>query len=291
MNKISQFVFILLALVLASAISLLTYRSLTKKPKAEKTSATQVTETLVVAAVDIARGSKIENESIRMEKFLKDSMPNGSFTTSEMVVGRIAKQPILASEPVLESRLVPPGTSKGGLAALVPDKKRAMAVKVDQVIGVAGFLDVDHMVDVLVSIKSGEEEGGYISKTVLENIKILSAGSIEEGKDKEKKKRVNVITLEVTPEEAEKLALAVTKGKILLALRGYADTDDALTSGATVTSLLQSYRADEQMFVETVAVSNEKPEIVQPPPAPIIRKKKGVAFVINGSKIRYIEGR
>ncbi|MDH3346636.1 MAG: Flp pilus assembly protein CpaB [Desulfobulbaceae bacterium] len=292
MNKFSQFLFILLALALASIISLFTYRSLSTKPNIDQSATENITQNIVVAAADIARGSIIENQHLRMTKYLQDSIPPGSFSKLDQVVGRIVKQSILASEPILESRLVSADITKGGLAALVTKKKRAMSVKVDEVIGVSGYLNAGHRVDVLVSIQRKGEKEGYISKTVLENIKVLSAGGgIEEEKDKEKKKVINVITLEVTPEEGEKLALAVTKGKIQLALRSYVDSDDALTKGMTVDELLKSYHADEQMFVETKPVILNTQEVTQTPSPPVTRKKKSVIIaVMNGAQVAYIEG-
>ncbi|MDH4317093.1 MAG: Flp pilus assembly protein CpaB [Desulfobulbaceae bacterium] len=283
MNKFSQILFILLALALASLVSLLTYRSLTKESADEQKGSPLATDTIVVAATDIARGSKIEKQNVRTQNFIRDSVPTGSFSSNEDVINRIAKQDLISSEPILESKLVSSDITKGGLAALVPERKRAMAVKVDQVIGVAGFLDVGHMVDVLVSIAREGEEKGYISKTVLENIKVLSAGSIEEEKDKEKKKMVNVITLEVTPEEAEKLALAVTQGKIQLALRSYADTVDALTRGATVTSLLKSYSSEEPVIFVNSSPEPAKVQEEVSRPSPVVHKNKRVLIVVNGN--------
>ena len=121
-----------------------------------------------------------------------------------------------------------------------------MAVKVDPVIGVSGFIHAGNRVDVLVTIVPDKNASSNpVTKIVLENILVLAAGPDVEKKGKEPT-NVNVITLEVAPEEAEKLALAATEGKLQLALRNFNDTDDVRTKGTTVPILLASYNAGKR---------------------------------------------
>jgi pilus assembly protein CpaB len=181
---------------------------------------------------------------IKPVDFLKATAPPGCFSDGDSLVGRVAILPIKANEPILESRLAPASIKTGGVAAVVSQKKRAVAVKVDKVIGVSGFIHHGNRVDVLVTIPTGKNsaEPIPITKTVLENILVLAVGPELEKKGKdEKPSDVDVITLEVTPEEGEKLALAASEGKLQLALRNFSDTENVLTRGVTIPGLLASY--------------------------------------------------
>jgi pilus assembly protein CpaB len=157
-------------------------------------------------------------------------------------VGRTVLYPISVNEPIFESRLAPTTLEAGGIAAVVKPSKRVVAVKVDKIIGVAGFLYPGNRVDVLVTM--APPKSPYLTKIVLENVLILATGpTMSAGSTKkERPQQVTVVSLEVTPEEAEKLALAVNEGRISLALRNYADTEDVFTEGATIKALLSSYK-------------------------------------------------
>ncbi len=151
--------------------------------------------------------------------------------------------------PIIDSQLASLDIKNGGLAAIVSADKRAMSVSVDKVIGIAGFVHPGHMVDVLVSIGAKGEKEGFITKMVLENILVLAIGTQDQVTTDKKATKVNVVTLEVTPEESERLALARDKGAISLALRGYSDKEVVFTRGATVPELLQNYRTEELVAV------------------------------------------
>jgi len=135
----------------------------------------------------------------------------------------------------------------GGVAAVITPKKRAVAIKVDKVIGVSGFIRPGNRVDVLVTLPEGKVKGSTssissITKTILENVLVLTVGQELEKKGKEEKpSEMDVITLELTPEETEKIALAAMEGKLTLALRNFNDTEDVFTKGSTVPALLDSY--------------------------------------------------
>ncbi len=231
-----------LAFVVAFITSLLIYNYLKKSTKIVEVKL----ETLPVATAvaDIGWGTRITKEMIKPVHFLKETAPPGCFSDGETLVGRVAIYPIKANEPILDSRLAPDSIKTGGVAAIVGQKKRAVAVKVDKVIGVSGFIHHGNRVDVLVTIPMGKNsaEPIPITKTVLENILVLTVGPEMEkrGKD-EKPSDVDVITLEVTPEEGEKLALAANEGKLQLALRNFSDTESVLTRGVTIPALLASY--------------------------------------------------
>jgi pilus assembly protein CpaB len=124
------------------------------------------------------------------------------------------------------------------MAVVTQPEKRAMAVRVDDIVGVAGFINPGHRVDVLVTLRQEPPQ----TKTVLQNVLVLATGTqMETQGNGSKAREVRVITVEVTPQEAEKLALAAHEGKVTMALRNYANTQPILTSGATVSTLLNSY--------------------------------------------------
>lgn len=279
MNKSSRLLFLIVALVAAALVSYFVYQKTTVQTTVVPTEVQQNVVKVAVAATILNKGAIIAAEDIRMAPFLNDSLPKGHFTEVKDAVGRVVLQTIQPTEPVFESALAPVDFTKGGIAAIITPQKRAMAVKVDDVIGVAGFLQPGHLVDVLVSISQPNEEKGQLTKTVLENIPVLSVGTQAEESKEKGPKRVTVVTLEVDLEEGEKLALAVNEGRIQLALRGYTDTDQILTKGINVPTLLKSYATISN---EPVIVTEK---IDAPLPKPLVTKPEFVVEVMNGNQI------
>jgi pilus assembly protein CpaB len=212
---------------------------------------------------------------IKVVPYLKESLPPGYFADAASVIGRTIIYPAKANEPIFESKLAPATVAVGGVAALVTPKKRAMAVKVDKFVGVSGFVHPGNRVDVLVTISNRERSQSPTTKIVLENILVLTTGTdLEKSGKQEKPAQVDVITLEVTPEEGEKLALAASEGKLQLALRNYSDTDSSQTKGTTVTALLAAQSAPQP-------TENRKPVRVKSAPVPV-----SVAVeLIRGNKV------
>ena len=247
------------ALLIAFIIAFITYNRLQKKPEAEPKAFLAKPEPVAVSTVDLTWGTKLSEQMIKIVPFLKESLPSGYFSDPSDLAGRTVLYPIKVDEPIFESSLAPITMEGGGIAAVVKTKKRAMAVKIDKIIGVAGFLNPGNRVDVLVTVQGKRGEVSVsTTKTVLENILIIATGpSLAPGAEPDKPRQVTVATLEVTPEESEKLALAINKGTIQLALRNYVDTEDVTTEGQTVPSLLASYR---KRF-ETQWAQNEEPMI------------------------------
>jgi pilus assembly protein CpaB len=262
MGKYRPVILLGAAIIVAFIASYLIYDSLQKRvaPKEAKLQ----TRPTAVAVIDLPWGTALKKEMVRLEPFLIGSLPGGSFSDTSLLDGRVVLFPIGAREPILESRLAPITVKTGGIAAVVKPKMRAVAVKVDKVIGVAGFIYPNNRVDVLVTITPKQQQQDPITKIVLENILVLAAGPEMQktGKD-EKAAPVDVITLEVTPEEAEKLALAATEGKLQLALRNFSDNEDVLTLGAKVPALLASYSGSGKAVVprgtKTSKVVSSKP--------------------------------
>jgi Flp pilus assembly protein CpaB len=177
-----------------------------------------------------------------------------------------------------------------------------VAVRVDPVIGVAGFINAGNRVDVLVTITPDRGSiSNPVTKIVLENILVLAAGPEVEKKGKEPT-NVNVITLEVTPDEAQKLALSATEGKLQLALRNFSDTEDIRTRGTTIPILLASYSPEQEKKVVTrrsvfksKKVEEAKPAPEKPPvlpvaaPAPPEKPPAYVVELIKGSKVTEVK--
>ncbi len=275
MGKYRSFIMFGIAIFLALIVTVLIINWLQTKGKM-KEAAPLETQEVAIAKVDLKWGTVLTKEVIDKKTFLKGSLPPGSFSNDSGLMGRVLISPVSANEPILESRLAPTTIRTGGVAAVVSPKKRAIAVKVDKVIGVSGFVHPSNRVDVLVTIQTGKSPTS-ITKTVLENILVLAAGPEFEAKGKEEKQSpVDVVTLEVTPEEAEKLALAATEGKILLVLRNFSDTEEILTKGMTIPVLLSSYSgyspATETKPAPAPAVARRTPAPSKAP-APIVENK------------------
>jgi pilus assembly protein CpaB len=232
------------ATVIGLIVSALMYGYLQKSSKMNHTVAE--THPVAVAASDLPWGTKLTGDMMKQVDFLKGSLPEGSFSDSASLVGRVLIYPVKAREPILESRLAPGNVTTSGVAAVIGPQKRAVAVKVDKVIGVSGFIHPGSRVDVLITMGTGRTSRP-ITKIVLENLLVLAVGPDTKEKKslEERGSPIDVITLEVTPQEAEKLGMAAVEGRIQLALRNYNDTENVTTPGVTIASLLGSYASDE----------------------------------------------
>jgi pilus assembly protein CpaB len=215
---------------------------------------------VAVAKVAIPLGTKIIPEQLMVVQFPKESIPDGSFDTPEKLAGRVAVVNIAPREPVTESRLAPIGTA-GGLSAVIPEGYRAMTVKVDDVVGISGFIMPGTLVDVVVVIDPAEKAGMQdpISKIVLQNIKVLANGvNIDQPEDQREANSVKAVTLLVTPDQAEKLALASSEGKLQLVMRNSIDQGDEQTKGINKRDLLGGDRAVPAP--EPGSLKSEQPE-------------------------------
>jgi len=273
------------ALLIAAVVAFWSYGVLQKKTG--PATGEGAMQTITVAAFEIKLGTVLTADLLKTRPYVKESLPQGYFPNSAAAVGRVALYPIQVNEPVTESKLAPVNVKAGGMAAVVSPKKRAMAVKVDKVIGISGFIRPGHRVDVLVSLDKSEEDKvpNTITKIVLENILVLAAGpEIEEAEGKkEKPVTVDVITLEVTPVEGEKLALAATEGKLQLALRNYTDAEDVKTRGTTLSNLLASYSEGAPAAASTPVTRTVRTRTVAP--APVAAPRTFTVEVIRGGKI------
>jgi pilus assembly protein CpaB len=226
---------LLIAFVVAVACSYLVFRIVGNRLGAPQHRVTRV----VAAATDIKLGSVLRNADLTTVE-IAGTLPKGAILKPADAVGRGVISDLYLGEPVLESRLAAPG-SGGGLAATIPDGMRACAVKVDEVVGVAGFVTPGMRVDVLISgnppgATNTNPQGSQV-RTLLQNIRVLSAGTDIQTDEEGKPQQVQVVNLLVTPQQAEALSLASNQTKIQLVLRNPLDTKLAETPGTGLAHL------------------------------------------------------
>ncbi|MDQ2840155.1 MAG: Flp pilus assembly protein CpaB [Acidobacteriota bacterium] len=223
-----------LAFVIAAVGSYLVYRIAGRQMGAgPKPPTTQ----LITASRDLEIGTVIKGTDLSSREWI-GALPKGAIASKEGIIGRGVVSTVYQGEPIVETRLAAAG-SGGGLAATIRPGMRACAVKVDEVVGVAGFVVPGMRVDVLVSgtgSGASANEGPKV-KTVLQNIEVLSAGTNIQKDTEGKPVQVQVVSLLVTPDQAEILSLASNQTRIQLVLRNPLDTDTTQTPGVAMTSL------------------------------------------------------
>ena len=233
------------------------------------------TNQVVVAAVDIELGSRINPQMVKTVAWPSGNVPPGTFAKAEDLADRVVRTGLLRGEAVLDSKLAPIGT-KGGLSAVIKEGNRAMTVRVNDVIGVAGFALPGNYVDVVVSTQQeGHNNDKQISKIVLEHILVLAVAQ-EANRDETKPKVVSAVTLEVTPSQAETLDLARSVGTLSLVLRNQIDSKPSETGGITKQQLL----VGKPQALKVAAVA-PKPARAAAKPAP---RGNCVEVVKGGSK-------
>ncbi|MBW2620487.1 MAG: Flp pilus assembly protein CpaB [Deltaproteobacteria bacterium] len=236
---------IVLALVIAVVASVLIYKWMKKQTAPEKVAEKAKIVQIAVAEVEIPAGTKLKSEMMKTVYFLEESLPQGYFQTPEKAVGRIVVTPIKRTELILESRLAPKDVKRGGMAAIVKPGKRAVSVAGNKVLGLSGLINPGDRVDILLTTADPKKPDAQVNKTVFENVLILATGTQLSRNAEGKPSPVDNYTLEVTPEQGEKLILAASQGKIHFALRSVLDKETVLTTGATHPEILASYRPVE----------------------------------------------
>ncbi len=244
---------IALALVLAGVTGLLLYNWMREAaPRNEVQAARPRTVDVVVAARDLPRGTKLTAESLTTAPFLPQSLPAKSFTEKAELEGRVLSSPLAANDPVTELRLAPKDVRTGGVSAMIAPGHRAMAVKGNQVMGLAGFVRPGDRVDVLATLMAGERASQPTTKLVLENVLVLATGvEFEAPPEGGEPSSVDTYTLEVSPEESERLALAASQGSLHFALRNETDDASVLTEGVDVDKALAALRPAQRPTAKT----------------------------------------
>jgi pilus assembly protein CpaB len=258
---------------------------------------------VVVAKVEIRLGETIAADQLMLAPIPNGSAPEGAFRKIDEVAGRVAITPIGVREPVTLARLAPEGTG-GGLSAVIPEGYRAMTVKVDDVVGVSGFVMPGSYVDVVAVIvpvaAQGTQSQGPISKIVLQHIKVLASGAkIDSPENQREPNQTKAVTLQVTPDQAEKLSLAANEGKLTLVMRSYTDQEPSQTKGANKQSLL----TDAVEVTEPKPEKTEQPKVVKRKPVapkrvaaetpreerPAVQAPRNSVELIEGSKRREVD--
>jgi pilus assembly protein CpaB len=269
MNRNRLVIGLVFAIVLAFLLSAFVYRQFKQVSAAPPVVQMQ---RIVVAAAPLQLGTRLDSTKLRTIPWPAGQPVLGMFTRVEDCTHRALITGVAENEPILESKLAPVEAG-AGLSATIPEGRRALSVAVNDVVGVAGFVTPGTMVDVLVTgaiAGSNQQGGGNITRTILENVRVLAAGQkIEQDRDG-KPQTVPVITLLVTPEDASKLAMASTEGKIQLALRNTIDTRTSNPPAVLQTTLFAP-----------AAAPAEKHLVAQRPPAP---PPPYVVEVITGAK-------
>ena len=197
-------------------------------------------EQVVVATMDLPLATTLRPEHLTVSAWPSGASPEGTFSDPKELVGRVLTSKLFKNEVVLGAKLAA-REAGSGLAALIPENMRAAAVRVDDVVGVAGFIHPEDHVDVIVTMRP-EQGGETASKVILQNVRVLAVGKEIEVEDQVRNKAmpVTVATLLVTAEQSEMLALAAAQGKLLLTLRRWADQNQIATKGIEPSVLLAS---------------------------------------------------
>jgi pilus assembly protein CpaB len=224
------------ALVAGLGTALLLVRYMDKKGGG---GATVSVSGVVVAAVDLPLAAKIKIEDLKVIEWPAEHVPAGAVSDPKDLVGRVLISRVLAMQPLLPGMLAAKNAGSG-LAALIPSNMRAIAVRVDDVVGVAGFIHADDRVDVLVTLRPTTSAGQSVTKVFLQNTKVLAVGQEVDNGDKSRLHATpaTVATLLVSPQDAERLVLAQSEGRIMLTLRSWTDSQPVATEGASPTELI-----------------------------------------------------
>jgi pilus assembly protein CpaB len=226
---------LLIAAVMGLIASLLVYRVLTQ---VAARSTGEGTENIVVAAKNIAYAETVTPQHVKLVAWPKASIPAGSLQSLADAEGRVARTSIVEGEPLIEAKLAPQLSGKGGIMAmLVPDGQRAVTIRLDEATRESGFLFPKSRVDVLVSMARTKGSDERIAKVILQDVPVLAAGQTTEMRDN-KPVTVSTVTLSLTPEQTERLAVAQSEGRLMLAMRNLGDNAVVRTPGATPTKLL-----------------------------------------------------
>lgn len=244
---------------------------------------------VIVASRDLDLGSALKANMVESVGWPRGAEPKGAISEASAVEGRVLKISVVRGEPIIENKLAPIGAT-GGLSAIIKEGKRAVTVKVNEVVGVAGFALPGNFVDVMVN--APDEKNRPMSKILLEHILVLAVAQ-ENKQDQTAPRVVSAVTLEVTPEEAERLDLARSIGSLSLVLRNQMDDQPVVTDGARKSDVLNSHEVAEDVKPAPVlAAAPPKRHVraaprpaAQPVAQPVVAQK-----VVEQEKLEVIRG-
>ena len=281
MARMRVFIVFALAICVGSVFAFATYNYVQKAPG--RTVAIPTTP-VVVAASDLDIGAELDRDSVRAVEWPSRSVPNGAFGSVDEVIGRGIIVPLVENEPILPPKLASKEAGVG-LPPAIPPGFRAVSVRVNEVIGVAGYVLPGTHVDVLATVNPTSLQGDMTSKVILTNVQVLAAGTkIDRETDKDKPMPVSVVTLLVDPDQAERLTLAASEGKIQLALRNPLDRATPSTPGIRPAALLgpaPAPRASRPRARQPVKVAAAPVAPVEPLTVEIIRGDKRAREIVR----------
>ncbi|HMF94974.1 MAG TPA: Flp pilus assembly protein CpaB [Vicinamibacterales bacterium] len=266
MARMRLFMVFVLAITAGGALAFGTYNYMQHQPTR---TVSIPTTPVVVAATDLDVGAELGRDDIRIIDWPANAVPAGAFKDPKEVYGRGLVLPVIQNEPILPNKLAGKDAG-GGLPPAIPPGLRAVSVRVNEVIGVAGYVLPGTRVDVVATVSPNGQSTDITSKVVLTNVQVLAAGTkIDRETDKNKPMPVSVVTLLVDPEEAERLTLASTEGKIQLALRNPLDKTMPQTHGIRPAALL-GFGAPVRAAQDRQRTTKEGPKaaVVVPSPSP-----------------------
>jgi pilus assembly protein CpaB len=250
------FAVLAIAILAGGGLAYGTYNLMQNQPVKTVAMATQP---VVVAAADLSLGSELKSEDLTVVSFPSGQVPEGTFAKAQDIVGRGLIVPLVKNEPVLAAKLASKEAG-AGLPPVIPEGMRAVSVRVNEVIGVAGYVLPGTRVDVVATQSPTSSQVDTTSKVVLANVQVLTAGTrLEQDKEGGKPVQVTVVTLLVTPEQSERLALASTEGKIQLALRNPLDQGAPQTPGVKPAILMGMVKAPATTPTRTASATKAKP--------------------------------
>ena len=267
----------LLILICASVIgllaSVLVYRVISQVASARSDQSEQI----VVAAVDLGLADTVTSQHIKLVNWPKASVHPGALRTAAEAEGRVVRSSIVAGEPLIEGKLAPQLAGRGGIMPmLIPEGQRGVTIRVDDAMRESGFVLPNSRVDVLVSMaKGGSSE--KIAKVILQDVTVLAAGQTVEMKDN-KPVTNTTVTLALTPQQVERLAVAQSEGRLMLAQRNLRDTQFVRTPGATPSSLLSDIAPAPNPEAKPTVLARSAPL-----PLPVVEKYP--VAVIRGTKV------
>ena len=271
MARIRIFIVLALAVVAGGTFAFGTYQYMQNVPTTRTVNAP--TTSVIVAAADLSLGAELRQEDLRAIQWPSEALPVGSFSKPEDLVGRGLIQPMTANEPFLPAKL----SSKeagAGLPPVIPEGYRALSVRVNDVVGVAGYVLPGTRVDVVATVNPTQQAPDVTSKVILTNVQVLAAGTKIEQQDGNKPMAVSVVTLLVSPDEAERLTLASTEGKIQLALRNPMDKTAPQTPGIRPAALMGSAAPGVRRVASNRSASPSQTQAA-PAPAPTVEIIRG----------------
>jgi pilus assembly protein CpaB len=261
MNRARLLIIGAVALALGAFVSLFVYKNL----QGRGSSSAEPGVDVVVAANDIQVGARIEEHDVRLVKYPAASLPAGTPTKRSQVLGRGVILPIARGEFILPSKLAPENAG-AGLPSLIPPGMRAVSVRVNEVVSVAGFVGPGTRVDVLLT---GTPNGSSESQTttVLQNVAVIASGHTLERNAAGEAQNTPVITLLVSPDDAERLTLASNEGHIQLSLRNPVDTQEGEVPAANAKGLYKGGTPAAPQPVKVRPVKQQKIQSSTPPPS------------------------